>query len=58
MTKELSASLFIDASSPWQNGWIEAFNARRRDGLFNRCWILSFHVKLHSNFSGNCVPLQ
>ncbi len=26
-----AGSLFIDPGSPWQNGWIESFNARLRD---------------------------
>jgi len=27
--------LFIDPGSPWQNGWIESFNARLRDEFLN-----------------------
>jgi putative transposase len=30
-----SGSLFIDPGSPWQNGWIESFNARLRDEFLN-----------------------
>jgi len=28
-------SVFIDPGSPWQNAWIESFNRRLRDDLFN-----------------------
>ena len=30
-----AGSLFIDPGSPWQNAWIESFNGRLRDELFN-----------------------
>src|SRR5665213_3159893 len=30
-----AGSLFIDPGSPWQNGWIESFNARLRDEHLN-----------------------
>jgi putative transposase len=30
-----AGSLFIDPGSPWQNGWIESFNARLRDKFLN-----------------------
>ncbi len=30
-----TGSLFIDPGSPWQNGWIESFNARLRDEFLN-----------------------
>ena len=30
-----AGSLFIDPGSPWQNGWIESFNARLRDEFLN-----------------------
>jgi transposase InsO family protein len=30
-----AGSLFIDPASPWQNGWIESFNARLRDEFLN-----------------------
>ena len=30
-----SGSLFIDPGSPWQNAWIESFNARLRDEFLN-----------------------
>ncbi len=29
------ATIFIDPGSPWQNAWIESFNARLRDELLN-----------------------
>jgi transposase InsO family protein len=32
---------FIDPGSPWQNGFIEAFNARLRDELLKREWFYS-----------------
>ena len=28
-------TLFIEPGSPWENGYIESFNARLRDGLLN-----------------------
>ena len=30
-----SGSMFIDPGSPWQNAWIESFNARLRDEFLN-----------------------
>jgi putative transposase len=29
-------TLFIEPGSPWENGYIESFNGRLRDGLLNR----------------------
>ena len=36
-------TLYIDAGSPWQNGFIESFNARLREECLNReqLWILT-----------------
>lgn len=31
-----AGSLFIQPSSPWQNGWTESINARLRDKFLNR----------------------
>jgi putative transposase len=28
-------TLFVEPASPWENGYIESFNARLRDELFN-----------------------
>jgi putative transposase len=29
-------TLFIERGSPWENGYIESFNGKLRDGLLNR----------------------
>jgi len=29
-------TLFIEPGSPWENGYIESFNGKLRDELFNR----------------------
>ena len=30
-----TGAYFIDPGSPWQNGWVESFNTRRRDEFMN-----------------------
>ena len=34
-------TLYIDPSSPWQNGYIESFHSRFRDECLNREWLLN-----------------
>ena len=29
-------TLFIESESPWENGYIESFNGKLRDGLLTR----------------------
>jgi putative transposase len=32
----LKTTLFLEPGSPWENGYIESFNGKLRDKLFNR----------------------
>lgn len=34
-------TIYIEASSPWQNGFVESFNARLRDECLNREWFFT-----------------
>jgi putative transposase len=41
LTDKKIKTIYIEAGSPWQNGFVESFNARMRDECLNREWFFT-----------------
>jgi putative transposase len=54
-TVEAKTLLFIEAGSPWENGYVESFNGKLRDELLNR-EVFDALLEAKNSSSVGCKP--